>query len=145
MSETSIPSSEDSDSNNVTHNDAINQKAKYARLISAITYGGLILTFLFNNFIYIGYERTLPYTFSVVQIVPLLIFLPGLIKGSHRTHTWLCFVMLFYFMVYTVYVMSPDPTIVDIIIWVYTIILFNASMLFIRWKKRQIALQLRAS
>ncbi|MEX1032373.1 MAG: DUF2069 domain-containing protein [Cellvibrionaceae bacterium] len=33
----------------------------------------------------------------LVQCIPLLIFVPGLLRQSHRSYSWLCFVVLLYF------------------------------------------------
>jgi uncharacterized membrane protein len=98
----------------------------------------MICTFLFTNFFLAEYPGSVRYILSAVQILPLLIFIPGLKQDSHRTHTWICFVMLFYFTVYTVEVMSPTRIITDVMILTYTVVIFISSMMFIRWKKRQI-------
>lgn len=38
-----------------------------------------------------------PYIIWLVQIVPLSIMIPGVLKGNPRSFAWLCFIILLYF------------------------------------------------
>jgi len=68
----------------------------------------------------------------LVAILPLAIFIPGLRKPHHRTYSWLCFVLLMYFLFLVPLLMSYW----SLIYWALTIlvsILFIAAMMTSRW------------
>nr|WP_324257564.1 DUF2069 domain-containing protein [Cellvibrio fontiphilus] len=68
----------------------------------------------------------------LIAVVPLLIFIPGLLKPQHRTYSWLCFVLLMYFLFLVPLLMSYW----SLIYWVLTLlvtVLFVAAMMTSRW------------
>lgn len=71
----------------------------------------------------------------LVQSVPLLLFLPGIWIGHHRTYSWLCFVILFYFTAFVVEAMSPFANLSDYLATALTVVLFPAAMMASRWRQ----------
>jgi len=76
------------------------------------------------------------FSFLLVESLPLLIFTPGLVRdirrASHRTYSWLCFVMLIYFVAIVPIVMGRGSW-SDWVITALVCILFIASMMSARW------------
>ena len=70
----------------------------------------------------------------LVGLVPLLIFFPGLVYANIRTHIFLCFVCLLYFMVFVQSVFSNTDNAWAILSIIELVVLFTASMLFARWR-----------
>lgn len=72
----------------------------------------------------------------IVKMVPLLIFVPGLMKKYYRTYSWLCFAILPYFIWLTPLVIGrgswSDWAMVSL-----TVILFIAAMMTSRWLQQQ--------
>jgi uncharacterized membrane protein len=71
-------------------------------------------------------------------LLPLLIFLPGVLNSNPRGLILLCFVSLLYFFVITVNVFEPDRTLYDILALIAVIVLFIVAMFFSRWQKQLI-------
>lgn len=71
--------------------------------------------------------------FLLIQCVPLLVFVPGIRANYHRTYSWLCFVVLFYFIVGVTNVMSPLADSFGWIQLVASVCLFIAAMMTSRW------------
>jgi len=69
-------------------------------------------------------------------LVPLLIFLPSIIKSRPDGLIFLCFVSLLYFCIITTNLFEPDRSIYDILALLAVVILFIGSMLFSRWQKK---------
>jgi uncharacterized membrane protein len=78
----------------------------------------------------------------LVQCIPLLMFVPGLLRDSHRSYSWLCFVVLIYLIpAITQVVMSlgfrnaeqPPGHWSDAVVLVLVIVLFFAATLSSRW------------
>ncbi|MGH1484580.1 MAG: DUF2069 domain-containing protein [Cellvibrionaceae bacterium] len=72
----------------------------------------------------------------LLQAVPLLLLMPGLIQKHYRSHSWLCFLILAYFTGYVVQVYSPTRGIYDWIGLMLTITLFISAMFASRWLQR---------
>ena len=70
----------------------------------------------------------------LVQTLPLLILLPGLLKGRYRSHIWMCFVVLIYFVAVVPSLFSPGVKVYDYLMVATTVVLFIGSMLLARWQ-----------
>lgn len=77
-----------------------------------------------------------PWIIWLAVLLPLLIFLPGMLRDNLRSFIWLCFVLLLYFMrlVVALFERPTDP--LAIVGMVSVVVLFNAAMLYVRWKAR---------
>jgi len=73
---------------------------------------------------------------SVVSIVPLMIFLPGIIKRKYRSASLLCFVLLLYFMVCVQSLFSPGNALLESLSMSIICSLFITSMFYSRWQQR---------
>ncbi|RYZ81770.1 MAG: DUF2069 domain-containing protein [Moraxellaceae bacterium] len=71
-----------------------------------------------------------------VKVIPLLIFVPGLLKKRYRTYSWLCFAILPYFIWITPLVVGrgdwSDWTLVSLIV-----IIFIGAMMTSRWLQQE--------
>lgn len=72
----------------------------------------------------------------LVSCLPLLGFLPGLIKAQFRAGSWLCFVLLMYFVGFTTQLWIPGNTLGESIALVFTVTLFVSAMMYARWQQR---------
>jgi uncharacterized membrane protein len=68
--------------------------------------------------------------------IPLLIVLPGIVRGGINSFIWLGFVSLLYFAEAVTAVMSPAARIVDWLHLLVSIALFVGALLFVRWRAR---------
>jgi len=70
-----------------------------------------------------------------VKLIPLLIVLPGLLLNKLRSHIWLCFIILFYFTRAVVDAFLSEGGSIDLMISVLTVVLFLASMYYVKWER----------
>lgn len=71
--------------------------------------------------------------FSFFKAIPLLLFIPGLVKKSHYAASWLSYMSMLYFVV----IIASGGT-----VWMWyqvitIVVLFLSSMMFTRWKKAE--------
>lgn len=107
---------------------ALKQKLRLGQSIAIGSYVLLLLFFTLINLVQPGGSlRT-----WLVSTLPLLIFIPGLIKQTHRTYSWICFIALMYFVIIIPLLMTrwlwSD--------WVITLLicsLFISAMMTSRW------------
>jgi uncharacterized membrane protein len=85
-----------------------------------------------------AWVRGAPLGIYLLRILPLAVFLPGLIRDQARTYIWLCFVILLYFLtvVLRLFYNPADP-----VAWVAMasiVVFFNAGMLYVRWRSQEL-------
>jgi uncharacterized membrane protein len=79
-----------------------------------------------------------PWIVWLAWCLPLLIFLPGMLRDRLRSYIWLCFVCLLYFMRLVVSVFAEPDSVVAIVGMVAVVTLFIAAMMYVRWRAREI-------
>ena len=85
-----------------------------------------------------AYLRGAPVIVFAVKLLPLLIFLPGMLRDRLRSYVWLCFVSLLYFvaLVERVFAEPAAPA-----AWIGlggVVLLFSTAMLYVRWRGREL-------
>ena len=105
--------------------------------VSAITCY-LLLASMLAQITYWNLARDDGFTIVVwlIQSLPLVAFIPGMIKGVYRAYSWLCFVLLAYFVLAVERVFSTISSIGDFIFLSLIVLLFVSSMLASRWLQR---------
>jgi uncharacterized membrane protein len=84
-----------------------------------------------------AWSTQVPWIIWLGKIVPLLIFIPGMLKELLRSYIWMCFVSLLYFLVLVERLFAQPDNILAMIGMAAVVVLFNAAMLFVRWRARE--------
>ena len=85
-----------------------------------------------------AFLRDAPWVVFVVKLVPLLIFLPGMLRDGLRSYVWLCFVSLLYFVLLVERVFAEPAGMAGWIGLVSVVLLFSSAMLYVRWRGREL-------
>ncbi len=112
---------------------SLTAKALTARAITFSLFGGLILLFTYWN---LNRDSGVKPAVWLVQSLPLLALLPGMIRQAHRAYSWLCFVLLVYFILAVQLVFSSIRQTSDYIFLILTVLLFISSMMTSRWLRQ---------
>ena len=107
----------------------IHRKLRGMQRIFFISFGALLVLFTLNNLLDADGSLKL----WLVQSIPLLIFIPGLMQQRFRTYSWICFVILVYFTWSVVNTMSPLVRWQDVVVVVLTVVIFISAMMISRW------------
>jgi uncharacterized membrane protein len=85
-----------------------------------------------------AWSQGAPWIVWLVKLLPLLIFLPGMLNDNLRSFIWLCFVCLLYFIVLVqrLFVVPGDE--LAVVGTVAVVSLFIAAMLYVRWRAREL-------
>ena len=87
----------------------------------------LLLELVINNY---------PHMIQICfKTLPLLIFTMGIIKQSWRSHIWLCFLLLWYFLANINNLFLQKNLVLDSIELALIVILFVSAMFYCRWAK----------
>jgi uncharacterized membrane protein len=117
-------------------------KLVISRVILLMSYIGLIAILLASTFAS-GGEHTegttiaAPIVIWLFKCLPLLIFIPGLVNGNHRTASWLSYVTMIYFVLAILLMFTAGADIWGTLMPLATLVLFTAATLYTRWKKEE--------
>jgi len=102
-------------------------KLSISRLLTRSSYALLLVILTLNL-----WTKNAPWVIFLVYLVPLLIFLPGIIADTVRNLIWMGFALLMYFVIVVYKLSVPEPQALDIAELVLTTVLFSASMFYAR-------------
>lgn len=114
-------------------NDALVKKADLSRQVTLGLMLALVMLFTINQIMadLENYQGLLRW---VIQSVPILFFARGIYLHQPRTAVWFCFVLMFYFLVFTVNLSVPGNTSVEVIRVILVISIFTSAMMYSRWQ-----------
>ncbi len=104
-----------------------------ARNLVLIALAGLLLSLTLDNWM----RDSLSIIRWLVQIIPLLLFIPALLKAGLRPYQWLCFMVLLYFLLGVLTIFTPEQLIAGIAITFFCVFLFCAAIFYIHRKQRE--------
>lgn len=84
------------------------------------------------------WQSGMPWIFWLVKLVPLLMFLPGMLRDRLRSFIWLCFVSLLYFIALVERVFAVPGGLLGWSGLVAVCVLFCSGMLYVRWRARSL-------
>ena len=79
-----------------------------------------------------------PWVIWLGKLLPLLIFLPGMLRDRLRSFIWLCFVCLLYFIALVERVFAVPTGVLGWSGLLAVCLLFSAGMLYVRWRAREL-------
>ena len=75
-----------------------------------------------------------------LRALPLLLFIPGLLKKSHKAASWLAYVIMLYFVFAITVLFTQGSEIWGWLLIAMTLTVFITTMLFTRWQKAALRL-----
>jgi uncharacterized membrane protein len=120
------------------------RRARIARWVVAGNYGLLLLLIAAATLVWPGQGRAPNPTIWILQSLPLLVVLPGILRGGVVAHAWLSFIAMLYFAMAAANLpMSaqaglPPLRIVDVLQLIFSIEIFIGAMLYVRWRSRAV-------
>ncbi|MCX2979261.1 DUF2069 domain-containing protein [Halieaceae bacterium IMCC14734] len=79
-----------------------------------------------------------PWIVWAARILPLLMFVPSMIKDSLRSYIWLCFVSLLYFVGAVLKLFTIPGDVLAVSSLVSVVSLFLSAMLYVRWRAQEL-------
>jgi uncharacterized membrane protein len=117
-------------------------KLKISRQLKVLSYLGLLASIL-GAVLAGGSEATqnmsigIPLFIWAMLCIPLFIFIPGILSGSHRSASWLSYVTMIYFIASILVFFTPRGELWGGLMVLSTLVLFVTTMLYTRWKKEE--------
>ena len=111
----------------------MNSLADKTRLLCWASYAVLLVQQVLD--VWLGQA---PWIIWVAVVLPLLIFLPGMLQDNLRSFIWLCFVCLLYFMRLVVSLFENPTDVLAIVGMVAVVLLFCSGMMYVRWRAQEL-------
>ena len=119
------------------------QDLPMAHWLSLATYLLLMATLALTTFWPDPVDGASPLVILSVKLVPLLIFLPGLIRAKNTTYIWVCFVLMLYFIQLSVSAYLHEWPWHTTTVMGLTVVFFTTAMAKIRKDRNNPGLPLR--
>lgn len=108
-------------------------KADHSRTVAWVSYVALLCQQVAE--VWLG---NAPWIIWMAVVLPLVIFLPGMLQDQLRSYIWLCFVLLLYFMRLVVALFESPGSPMAITGMTAVVTLFVAAMMYVRWRAREL-------
>lgn len=108
-------------------------KLRAGLMVTALSYFFLIALFTITNLLRPSGPN---WTILIAESLPLLLLLPGLWQKYHRSYSWLCFLMLIYFIKAVDGAFAPQSDWGDYMFVILSVSTFISAMLTARWLQR---------
>jgi uncharacterized membrane protein len=79
-----------------------------------------------------------PWIIWLAKLLPLLMFLPGMLKDNLRSYIWVCFVSLLYFISLVERIFAQPDSVLAAVGLLAVSVLFVAAMMYVRWRAREL-------
>lgn len=113
--------------------DWLEPRVRISRLISLTSFFGLIALLSIYYLWIADLHGARPWVILLIELVPLLLFAPGIISGSPRAYSWLCFVVNLYFIKGALAAFDPNRSLFGILEMLASLAVFVSALLYIRW------------
>ena len=85
-----------------------------------------------------AFLRGVPWVIWCGKLLPLLLFLPGILKDRLRSFIWLCFISLLYFITLVERLFAVPGSLLSQAGMVAVVVLFITAMLYVRARGREL-------
>nr|WP_232244272.1 DUF2069 domain-containing protein [Pseudomonas putida] len=109
-------------------------RLRLTRALSLAFFLGLIALLVVNNLWFANLHGARVEVILAIELVPLLLLLPGMLMGSARAHAWTCFVVNIYFIQGVLAAFDPARALFGWVEVLASLGLFVAGLLYVRWK-----------
>ncbi len=109
-------------------------RLRLTRALSLASYVGLITLLAVNNLWFAQLHGARVEVILAIELIPLLLLLPGLLLGSARAHAWTCFVVNLYFIKGVLAAFDPARALFGWVEVLVSLVLFVSALLFVRWR-----------
>lgn len=116
------------------------RKARLSARVMWYGYAALLLALTLNTVVVPSCGRAPNPVIWMIFCIPLLAFLPAMVKHNVRACAWLCFILLFYFLLSVNVAMTCVNPFTALEVCVI-VVLFVSTMLYIRWYSRYLKQQ----
>lgn len=109
-------------------------RVRLTRVLSLVAFVALMVLLTVNNLWFANLHGARTGVILAIELVPLLLVLPGMLIGSARAHAWTCFVVNLYFIKGVLAAFDPARALLGWLEVGISLVLFVSALLYVRWR-----------
>ncbi|RMM50270.1 DUF2069 domain-containing protein [Pseudomonas corrugata] len=109
-------------------------RVRIARVLSLLCFFGLVGVLSVYYLLIADLHGARPWVILLIELVPLLILAPGMLTGSARGHSWMCFVVNLYFIKGALAAYDPNRQLFGVMEMLASVTVFCSALLYVRWR-----------
>jgi len=109
-------------------------RVKVARVLSLVSFLGLVGLLCAYYLVFADLHGARPWVILLIELVPLLLLAPGMVIGSARGHSWMCFVVNLYFIKGALAAYDPNRQWFGVLEMLASLAVFCTAMIYVRWR-----------
>ncbi|WP_455893834.1 DUF2069 domain-containing protein [Pseudomonas palmensis] len=109
-------------------------RVRATRVLSLVAFFSLMALLTVNNLWFANLHGARVGVILAIELVLLLLVLPGMLMGSARAHAWTCFVVNLYFIKGVLAAFDPARALLGWLEVGISLVLFVSALLFVRWR-----------
>lgn len=109
-------------------------RLRLTRALSLTWFFTLMVLLALNNLFFANLHGARTGVILAIELLPLLLLLPGMLMGSARAHAWTCFVVNIYFIKGVLAAFDPARALFGWLELLTSLGLFVAALLYVRWR-----------
>lgn len=114
--------------------DWLEPRVRISRAASLLCFSGLIGLLCAYYLVFADLHGARPWVILLIELVPLLLLAPGMISGSPRGHSWMCFVVNLYFIKGAIAAFDPNRQVFGLLEMAASLAVFCSALLYVRWR-----------
>ncbi|MBV4457195.1 DUF2069 domain-containing protein [Pseudomonas sp. COR58] len=75
-----------------------------------------------------------PWVILLIELIPWIVLAPGMITGSPRGHSWMCFAVNLYFIKGALAAYDPGRQLFGVLEMAASLAVFCSALLYVRWR-----------
>ena len=109
-------------------------RMRLARILSLLCFLGLVGLLCGYYLLVADLHGARPWVILLIELVPLLLMAPGMLSGSARGHSWMCFMVNLYFIKGALAAYDPNRQLFGVLEMLASLALFCTALLYVRWR-----------
>nr|WP_153327368.1 MULTISPECIES: DUF2069 domain-containing protein [Pseudomonas] len=104
------------------------------RVVSLACFFGLIALLCVYYLMFANLHGARPWVILLIELVPLMFVVPGMLMGSPRGHSFTCYVVNLYLIKGALAAFDPNRQVFGLLEIAASVAVFVSALLFVRWR-----------
>ena len=109
-------------------------RVRLMRVVSLACFFGLIALLCVYYLMFANLHGARPWVILLIELVPLMFVVPGMLMGSPRGHSFTCYVVNLYLIKGALAAFDPNRQVFGLLEIAASVAVFVSAVLFVRWR-----------
>lgn len=109
-------------------------RVRLMRVVSLACFFGLIALLCVYYLMFANLHGARPWVILLIELVPLMFVVPGMLMGSPRGHSFTCYVVNLYLIKGALAAFDPNRQVFGLLEIAASVAVFGSALLFVRWR-----------